>query len=454
MRTREEDGFTGSCHGLTQSSRSSRADKVTTYRLLHPYRYCTRITIGTTLKQNKASTAPSRVATGDSIDALLARSGDLKGELVEFAQSPRFSRQLNARLDAAADHHGHLDETTAVLTIDHFALQHRLPDGRTVLERFVAQRRPPLSEDEREMLFGWRDVVEGSFEVQRLEGDCAVFHNLLDDLVYRVYSNMGRRAFAALRKGMFVIGRIVPLHPVTDAWLVSGHLATFPKSAGPQIAQTAVEMVTANPQLLRRNPEALRRAWQMQAEDRADFIELFGSDVVVLPPGKAQQMLQEHHRRRWEKALAGLDKKAAQRARATGPTPEEMGRLPEELLQSESVGLVYDEAEGLNYYADFGRLDALFADPALTRDRASLTQLREYLGDESVSPLAIRRLVERHPQSADTVFRTLLRKPDFRWERDGEELLRRRKKSFFDHEPMPSITPIGGRLAELLRAGR
>jgi hypothetical protein len=409
------------------------------------------------LKQNRPSTAPPPVAAhaaGDSIEALLARSADLKGELVEFAQSPRFSRQLNTRLNAAADRHGYLDEITAVLTIDHFALQHRLPDGRTVLERFVAQRRPPLSGDEREMLLGWLDVVEGSFEVERLEGDAAVLHNLLDDLVYRVYSNMGRRAFATLRKGVFVIGRIVPLEPVTDTWLVSGHLAAFPKSAGPQIAQTAVEMVTANPQLLRRNPEALQRAWQIQAEDRADFIDLLGSDLVVLPPDKAQDMLQEHHRRRREKAIAGLDRKAARRARAAGPTPEEMGRLPEELLEAESVALVYDEVEGLNYYADFGRLDALFANPALARDRVSLTQLREYLGDESVSPMVIRRLVERHPQGADPVFRTLLRKPGFRWERDGEELLRRRKKSFFGHEPMPSITPVGDRLAELLRTGQ
>jgi hypothetical protein len=50
-----------------------------------------------------------------------------------------------------------------------------------------------------------------------------------DDLVYRVYSNIGRRAFATLRKGMFVVCRIVPVHPATDAWLVSGHLAVFPQ---------------------------------------------------------------------------------------------------------------------------------------------------------------------------------------------------------------------------------
>ncbi|MGW7824307.1 hypothetical protein ACWGLF_40810 [Streptomyces puniciscabiei] len=65
--------------------------------------------------------------------------------------------------------------------------------------------------------------------------------------------------------------------------------------------------------------------------------------------------------------------------------------------------------------------------------------------------MAIRRLIQRHPDNADAVFRALLRKPTFTWERDVEELLRRRKAKHFAHEPLPSLTPIGTRLAELLR---
>jgi len=389
-----------------------------------------------------------------SVEDLVALGGDLKGELISFAQGPRFAKQLRARLRSASDRHGYLDEGTAVLTMDHFALQHRLPDGRTVLEQFVAQRRPLLSDDEREMLLGWRDVVEGCFEVQRLDKSAVLLHNLLDDLVYRAYSNMGGKAFAQLRKGMFVIGRVVPVYPSTDAWLVSGHMAVFPRNVGLEIAQTALQTVTANPEVLRRNPDKLRRAWEMQAEDRTDFIALFGSDLVVLPPNEAQEKLREHYRRRQEKVVARLEGKAARRARVTGPTPEEMGRLPDELLAAESVALVYDDLEGLNYYRDFGRLDALFADLTLARDRTNLAQLREYLHDESVSPLAIRRLVQRHPDGADPVFRALLRKPGFSWSRNGEKLLHRRKKPFLDREPTPSISVIGERLAELLRTTR
>jgi hypothetical protein len=389
-----------------------------------------------------------------SIDDLLGRAAELKSELVAFGQGPRFARRLDAVLSEAADDDGFLDEGTAILAVDYFLLQRRLSDGRTVLERFVAQRRPPLSDDEREMLLGWHDVVEGCFEVREFDGDAVLLHNLLDDLVYRVHSNMGRKGFAKIRAGMFVVGRIVPLHPATDAWLVTGTYTPFPKSARQQIAAAAVRQLTTHPELLRRNPAMLERAWEIQAEYRGDFIDQVGADMIVLPPGEAQETLREHYRRQRQRALANLDPRTAKRAAGTSPSPEQLVRLPEDLLAADSVALIYDEVEGLNHYRDFGHLDALFADPTLARDRTHLALLREYLDDESVAPLAIRRLVQRHPDGADPVFRALLRKPGFTWARDGENLLRRHKKAFFDREPTPSISTVGGRLAELLRTTR
>jgi hypothetical protein len=86
-------------------------------------------------------------------------------------------------------------------------------------------------------------------------------------------------------------------------------------------------------------------------------------------------------------------------------------------------------------------------------DRAGLALLREYLGDDSVSPPALRQLAQRHPDNVDAVFRALLRKPEFSWARDGEDLLHKRKKAFFEREPVPGVTVLGERLAELLRRG-
>jgi hypothetical protein len=87
---------------------------------------------------------------------------------------------------------------------------------------------------------------------------------------------------------------------------------------------------------------------------------------------------------------------------------------------------------------------------ARPRDTAGLAQLRGYLRDDSVSPLALRRLAQRHPDGVDRVFRALLRKPDFSWSRDGEGLMRREKKALIEREPTPSISVVGDRLAELL----
>lgn len=94
-----------------------------------------------------------------------------------------------------------------------------------------------------------------------------------------------------------------------------------------RVAQTAAHEITGRPELLRRNPAMLARAWEIQAEHRAEFIAQVGSDLVVLSPHEAQETLREHYRRVWQKAVVNLDRKAAKRAAATGPAPEQMGQF-------------------------------------------------------------------------------------------------------------------------------
>ena len=64
---------------------------------------------------------------------------------------------------------------------------------------------------------------------------------------------------------MFFVGRIVPVHPASDAWLVSGHFTAFPKSARREIAEAAAGKIIRHPELLRRNAALLRQAWEIQA---------------------------------------------------------------------------------------------------------------------------------------------------------------------------------------------
>jgi hypothetical protein len=131
---------------------------------------------------------------GEDLARLIERSAELKRDLVDFACSPRLERTLAAAvLEAGLDE---LEKADAISTIDWFALQYRMRDGRTVVDRFVASR-PDLDAADREMLLGWRDPVEGIFEIRSKDRDAMILLNLIDDLEYRTYSNMGP---AALRR--------------------------------------------------------------------------------------------------------------------------------------------------------------------------------------------------------------------------------------------------------------
>ncbi|MFI9119205.1 hypothetical protein ACIGW0_07395 [Streptomyces bikiniensis] len=255
-------------------------------------------------------------------------STELKGRLVTFAQSARFDRWLAPLLLEAAGLERQLDEGEAIRITDRFILWYRLPDGSTVVDRFVTGRKDVTASD-REMLLGWRDPVEGVFEIRRKDGDAVILLNLADDLEYRTYSNVGRAAFRG------------------------------------------------------------------------------GLDLPFF-------------------------------------------ELPSELADSDTVGVIYDQVDSLDFYADYGMLRDLFADPVLAGRKRHQDLLRTYLREESITPLPIGRLASAHPETVDAVFRKLLRKPGFTWSEHGDALLRRRKPRYYESDPRPGASVIGDRLSELL----
>jgi len=187
--------------------------------------------------------------------SLIERSAELKRALIGFALSPRFERQMERFvLESGSDEIP--DEGEAIDAIDRFALQHTLPNGKTVLDQFLASR-PDLTAADREILRSWRDPVEGIFEIRRKDGDSLVLLNLLDDLEYRTYSNTGPAAFRPLPKHGFVRARLIPISPVPDAWLASGSMRVYRKSAAADVAQAALELATKLPELVYRNPDKI-----------------------------------------------------------------------------------------------------------------------------------------------------------------------------------------------------
>ena len=51
------------------------------------------------------------------------------------------------------------------------------------METFVSAH-PELADADRQMLLGWRDVVEGVFEIRERDGEAIIAVNLIDELTY------------------------------------------------------------------------------------------------------------------------------------------------------------------------------------------------------------------------------------------------------------------------------
>jgi hypothetical protein len=382
-------------------------------------------------------------------DDLLDRAAERKAELVAFAwHMPWISKRLVKELHRQFGDPIDTDEMHLINAIDQFVLQERLPDGRTVVEHFVAAHRE-LDELDREMLLGWHDVVEGIFEVVANTDSSVDAVNVIDQLRYRLHATSGPSVIAAARSGAFLLARAVPLG---DAWMLSGAQMIMPKSDRKQLLQVAAEMATSRPRLVFRNPELLARAWELQHWERDRFVEFFGADLVVLAGTELQP--------RWDGYWAWRLRQRPPQAAPT--TTKQRGRqpvqplarweLPPELCDADTIGIVYDEAEGLTFLPDFGQLQAVFDDPGQALDKAHRQVVQHYLRDDTVSALPFRRLAAGCPEGATLVFRRLLSKPSFLWERDGESLLRKYKPASFATPPLPCVTVLGDELARALQA--
>jgi hypothetical protein len=374
--------------------------------------------------------------------AVLDRAGELKRRLVEFSQRPRYARALREFLEQHGDASAGLDEHRLTMLWDCFVLEHRLGNGRTVVEQFV-DAHPELPDSERRMLLGWRDVVQGPFEVQGRDGPALIAVNLVDELTYRLRSNAGTSVFRRMPSRSFLITRVVA---VGDEWMLSGPTSVLRPAERDAAYRLALEISLRSPEAVYRNPEKLAAAWQIQRENQDRFVRLFGSDLVVVPGDQTQQKLDQF----WafcREEVGGGEPAAGDGSAAAGVPSMQ---LPPEVAGSETVALIYDEVDGLGFYAEFGAVQEAFANPELVRRRRHREMVLSYLYDD-VEPMVLRRLADRDPDNASTVFRRLLKRPRFQWAADGEQLLREFKPDYFDRPPRPKVSPVSERLVDYAR---
>ena len=103
---------------------------------------------------------PARNHDEPSLASLIERSAELKRALVGFALSPRFEPQAK-RFVLESGSEEIPDEGEAIDAIDRFALQHTPPNGKTVLDQFLASR-PDLTAADRELPLSARSPNTGS----------------------------------------------------------------------------------------------------------------------------------------------------------------------------------------------------------------------------------------------------------------------------------------------------
>jgi hypothetical protein len=200
-----------------------------------------------------------------------------------------------------------------------------------------------------------------------------------------------------------------------------------------------MDMALRTPEAVFRSPEKLALAWEQQRTDRDRFIRFFGADLVVVPGDQAQDRLSAFYGFCREEILG--------RPEPEGLPPGVAVELPLDIVDAETVALIYDETDGIGFYAEFGLVEQAFANPDLLRRRRWREHVLSYLHDDSVEPMVLRRLAERDPEKASIVFRRLLKRQRFEWSRDGEELMREVKPGYYVRPPRPRVSPVSERLA-------
>jgi hypothetical protein len=193
-----------------------------------------------------------------------------------------------------------------------------------------------------------------------------------------------------------------------------------------------------------RNPGKLAEARQVAARHHEVFVELFGTELVVVTGDQVVGTVQRFHRRVAELGGdAGHD-----REQPDTPSID----FPEDLRFADSVVIYSSAEEGLSFYPDYRLLEKLFSDPKLMSRRRYRETLVGFLEDPDAPPELIRRLADRDPGRASAVFtRFLKRKQGFRWESDGEDLLRQHKPSYFDGTLLPRTVVLPEPLSNAYR---
>lgn len=335
----------------------------------------------------------------------LTRIGDIKAALIDFSRRSEFEEDFKAALNEQFGKPERPDSEEEWVTFqDRFILEYELEEGGTVAQRFVEHHENLMSDDVRQLILGWGDVIESLFEVKGRTNNSLRVKNLLNEREYEVFPTASMVNFQ-VEPGDFLTARIVP---AKGFHIFSGSVGIIrwdgSEGQRAKIYKTAIDFQMKHPGLaFRDNEEKLQKSLESVRRHYEDFVGYFGSDEIF---GTGKDIFHKYQGFFDYMALEKKDPKsgrtiASAYEKKTGkPYHSPTVDLPEPVLRSQDVGMLCDPIEGISFLIDYRRFIDVFQYPEQYLGKEETEELvLGYLESESISDVPFRRVAKKFPHN-------------------------------------------------------
>lgn len=402
-------------------------------------------------------------------NAVLERAHSLKQDLVDFVYDAEGA--VAEALETYAAEQLKRRKLDPDLLLDCFLTEGRVGD-RTPIEVFLAEQ-PKLSESDRALVQRWQRAFAGLFVVEAIEGDRFELRNWLTTKRYtvRALAPSTRSTLSRVKPGEILGTRIAPLDETT--WMFSGPQKLLGNLGKPKLA-VAIGNFRDNhrPDLYGDAPDLEAEAWKSVEVYHEAFVDFFGAEEVTMSGYELNQKMGEFGTLLTERTLAAagvdssksLDELAAEAglseaelvatAEAEGLDPEAVAQalgtqgkpamkmpkiqLPDDLKKAEQVTVLTHPRWGQALLPTYQRFRGLLTTPGEGAERL----VRHYLDEPTITAYVWHQLAQEFPQALEGLLQTVLANPEFRLDRDLDELLKAHGKPLEPELPDIASVPV------------
>jgi hypothetical protein len=414
------------------------------------------------------------------VDATLERARELKQALIEFVLEAEgdLAQSLESYVAAKSRSHGNRHDATYEqnLLIDSFMSEGQVGDKQP-MDLFI-ESHPELSQSDRALVKSWQRSFMGLFAVTKIQPDGFELINWLTAKHYIVKPNdlVTLKEMARFKEGEILLTRIAP---VTDTyWMFSGPCMPMGALGKPKLAVAIGKFKDNHKDALYSDaPDLLEQAWESVAEYHHQFIDFFGSDEVTLPGyqlNKKITELQELITKR-QLAAAGIDesKSLSELAEEAGVTEDELKvaaeeagadsaaisqlfdssqgktkmvtpkvELPAELKKAEQVTVFSHPRWGQMFLPTYTQFKTILESEDRNTNPTTNQLVRKYLEDPAINAFIWHRLAQLYPTQLEKVLQTFLERPEFKLDRDLDDLLQEYNKPLEPELPEIASVPM------------